>query len=129
VDNVQFVTGKFVVKRAIIEVAYAFQASATSSTTDSLSLPVEPVPSAFVCLQTVRPQTQQTKTITLRNFKPDWLTTYPWMVYDAATERVYCKMCKEAKHRQLLDDAKFVKGAFINDGFSDWKHFGAFQGT
>ena len=31
-------------------------------------------------------------------------------------------MCKEAKHRQLLKDAKFVKGAFTDAGFSDWKH-------
>jgi len=28
---------------------------------------------------------------------------------------------RHADDQQLLDDAKFVKGTFIQDGFNDWK--------
>jgi len=65
VDNVQFIMDKYVIERARVEVVDTSQASATFSSTDSLSLPVASVLSAFVGLQTVRPQKQQTMTSTL----------------------------------------------------------------
>src|SRR5260221_12174088 len=57
-----------------------------------------------------------------RVFKAEWTRTYPWLIYDEVSARAYCKVCKEAKEKHLLDTSKLVKGAFIVDGFANWKH-------
>ncbi len=62
-----------------------------------------------------------THKIESRFFQKTWLKTFPWLTYDDVLARAYCRMCKQAKELHLLDDAKIVKGALIDDGCNDWK--------
>jgi hypothetical protein len=58
----------------------------------------------------------------VHSFKSEWSKTFPWLFYDGQLRKAFCATCKEANDKRLVDNAKFVKGAFITDGFSDWKH-------
>jgi len=111
---------KFIVKRPIVESVDNGECSPPSAqsavvTTDNVGL------------QSASGKTQQTKTtsskkVAVQKFKSDWLATYTWLSYDKEVDKAFCKTCRQADDQQLLEDAKFVKGAFIQDGFNDWKH-------
>ena len=106
---------KFIVKRPRLELVEGNSCASVSATAN--------VPSTISTSDnTQHTDTKSSKISTIRKFKSDWLVTYTWLSYDEHVDKAYCKTCRQADDQQLLEDAKFVKGAFIQDGFSDWKH-------
>jgi hypothetical protein len=57
-----------------------------------------------------------------RNFRPEWVSSYAWLSFDEAQGACFCSTCKQANDLRLLQNARFVKEAFIDKGFSNWKH-------
>ena len=53
-----------------------------------------------------------------RSFLPSWYDKWAWPHYD---EAVYCIICKNADHYNMLNDIR-VENAFIKTGYSNWKH-------
>lgn len=47
---------------------------------------------------------------------------YSWLHYDETLKSCFCSTCIKANELRLLVNAKFVKEAFIEKGFCDWKH-------
>lgn len=56
-----------------------------------------------------------------RSFQKSWLIKYTWLEYEASTEKVFCKTCKEADAKNLLQFSSKKEDAFISVGFSNWK--------
>ncbi|KAG8179238.1 hypothetical protein JTE90_004066 [Oedothorax gibbosus] len=56
-----------------------------------------------------------------RSFQKSWLIKYTWLEYEASTEKVFCKTCKEADIKNLLQFSSKKDNAFISVGFSNWK--------
>jgi hypothetical protein len=57
-----------------------------------------------------------------RNFRPEWVSSYAWLSFDEAQGACFCSTCKQANYLRLLQNARFVKEAFIDKEFSNWKH-------
>ena len=57
-----------------------------------------------------------------RPFLRDWLTKYPWLTYEEASDKAFCNICQNAKEKRLLESSKLVKQSFISRGFNNWKH-------
>jgi hypothetical protein len=57
-----------------------------------------------------------------RPFKREWLTKYPWLIYDETNYKAFCSTCQNANQKRLLDSSKSVKQSFISDRFNNWKH-------
>lgn len=56
-----------------------------------------------------------------RSFQKSWLIKYTWLEYEASTDKVFCKTCKEADAKNLLQFSSKKEDAFISIGFSNWK--------
>ncbi|CAK6966905.1 unnamed protein product [Scomber scombrus] len=59
-----------------------------------------------------------------RSFQASWKSKFPWLLYDAAKQKAFCKVCTEAKTMgaplpsSAHDQESFR--AFVRDGFSGW---------
>ena len=43
-----------------------------------------------------------------RSFRVEWTQTYKWLIHDSKKIRAFCKICKEAKDKQLLGNERYV---------------------
>ena len=60
-------------------------------------------------------------TLTFRSFNPSWYNKWQWLHWDVASEKVFCHTCMVAyKQKKLI--APKADGAFINNGFQNWKN-------
>lgn len=48
-----------------------------------------------------------------RSFQKSWLIKYTWLEYEASTEKVFCKTCKEADAKNLLQFSSKKEDAFF----------------
>ena len=42
-----------------------------------------------------------------RSFRVKWTQTYKWLIFDNEKMRAFCKICKKAKDKQLLDNERY----------------------
>lgn len=55
------------------------------------------------------------------HFQNKWFTEFPWLHYDAGMESVFCYQCCKAKNDNLVHISTQFDGAFIRNGFKNWK--------
>ena len=56
-----------------------------------------------------------------RSFLPSWYYKWTWLHYNEAEDSVYCIICKNADHYNMLNDVR-LENSFIKTGYSNWKH-------
>ena len=56
------------------------------------------------------------------NFQATWLKEFPWANYDASEDKIFCRLCGEARKLCLFPQSLYVRENFISLGFSNWKH-------
>lgn len=60
-----------------------------------------------------------------RGYSPSWKTTYRWLLYDEAINKVFCTICREASEAQMplpsTSRDKDSQLCFVTKGFSNWK--------
>ena len=52
-----------------------------------------------------------------RKIQPHWYAKFPWITVCSSTFRIYCVLCRRAKHEKLLlsnQTSAFVDGGFCN---------------
>ena len=56
-----------------------------------------------------------------RSFLPSWYKKWNWLLYDEAEDSVYCIICTNAYHQNMINDIK-VDHSFVKKGYSNWKN-------
>ena len=56
-----------------------------------------------------------------RSFLSSWYNKWAWVHCDKAEDSVYCIICKNADHYNMLNDIR-VKNYFVKTEYSNWKH-------
>ena len=58
----------------------------------------------------------------LRSCQAGWFDEYQWLHYDISKDKVFCLICMKQDQLGNLKNAKNKEGAFIKDGFNNWKN-------
>jgi Domain of unknown function (DUF4371) len=120
---------KFIVKRSRLDLGVHVEEVQPTLPAQVSSEPVIEVdastatataPASPVCNNDVSKSSVGTRVT--RPFKREWLTKYPWLIYDETNYKAFCSTCQNANQKRLLDSSKSVKQSFISDGFNNWKH-------
>ena len=56
-----------------------------------------------------------------RGFLPSWYEKWSWLHYDKAEDSVYCILCTNGHHHDMINDIK-VEDSFVKRGYSNWKN-------
>ena len=56
-----------------------------------------------------------------RKIQPSWYNKFPWISVCTSTYRIYCSLCRNAKHNNLLVLCKKHTSPFVDEGFSNWR--------
>ena len=64
----------------------------------------------------------QTKKKYTRSLQTSWYKKYPWITVCESTYKIYCHVCRQAKHCRLITFSKRQLQSFIDNGFCNWKN-------
>ncbi len=57
-----------------------------------------------------------------RSFQASWFDKWPWLHYNEVYDTVICFICMAAVQQNKLQWASNADTAFIDRGYSNWKH-------
>ncbi len=61
------------------------------------------------------------KNVVRRSFQDHWYDSFSWLDCDETKDVVYCHICRLADSQKKLHSTHLKEGAFIDNGFSNWK--------
>ena len=105
--------------------------SSTSTTTDNSTASCSTVTECSTCTHpccTDQKPFQPVNQVVLasiankgRNFVVNWFQQFPWLTLCLTKKKVFCFYCRHISRHEHLTFSKNFSGAFISDGFNNWK--------